>query len=97
MLGGVKAGLSMKESTQSFQQTQVVIVVADQVAGHGQTLDEYEAFKAILESENAFETAAEKLFYDESGFEDEAVREDVEEIHRFENMFDRNELKDDGK
>ena len=87
----------MKESTQSFQPTQVVIVVADQVAGHGLTLDEYEAFKAILESENAFETAAENVFYDESGFLDEAVREDVEEIHRFENMFDRNELKDDGK
>jgi hypothetical protein len=67
--------------------------IVAQVAGHGLTLEEYNTFKDILHSEIIFESEAQKSFYDEVGYRDEAVQEDEEENKLFKSGFDRDILK----
>ncbi len=56
------------------------------------TLHEYQTFREILRAEKAFETSAEKEYYHNSGYNDQSIREDLEEAEEFRRRNDRKTL-----
>jgi hypothetical protein len=52
-------------------------------------LEEYEIFAQILKSEDTFETEGEKLLFEQTGFQDKSVREDMLQEEEFRTMNDK--------
>ena len=58
------------------------------------SLEEYETFINILRSEDVFDNNVDRAFYEQSGYRDETVNEDVQQEDEFQKMYDKNALKD---
>ena len=58
------------------------------------SLEEYETFIKILRSEDVFDNNVDRAFYEQSGYRDETVNEDVQQEEEFQKMYDKNALKD---
>ena len=58
------------------------------------SLEEYETFINILRSEDVFDNNVDRAFYEQSGYRDETVNEDVQQEEEFQKMYDKNALKD---
>ena len=58
------------------------------------SLEEYETFINILRSEDVFDNNVDRAFYEQSGYRDETVNEDVQQEEEFKKMYDKNALKD---
>ena len=61
------------------------------------TLEEYQTFLEILRSEKSFECSEEKEGYHNTGYNDETIREDLEEAKEFRRRNDRNTMSDETK